>query len=161
MSMKHVDTKKATSVTPNTTLYQDVLCLFFSCHSSGCYFVCSSRKHWDQPQPAAILQVQKQPAAVSPPYFIFHPFSLASLIRFTAANSSFSFNIVCTNACIASIKCIDHQHWLNTLVTFGKFQFKGPLLWCFSSIYYRSQIYTKHVSEVIGSKHQTDHCSIP
>ena len=38
--------------------------------------------------------------------------------------------------------------------------FKGPLLYCFSSIYYRSQIYTKHVSEVFGSKHQTDHCSI-
>jgi len=39
--------------------------------------------------------------------------------------------------------------------------FKGPLLYCFASIYYRSQIYTEHVSEVFGSKHQTDHCSIP
>ena len=38
---------------------------------------------------------------------------------------------------------------------------KGPLLYCFSSMYYRSQIYTEHVSEVFGSKHQTDHCSIP
>ena len=28
---------------------------------------------------------------------------------------------------------------------------KGPLFYCFSSIYYRSQIYTKRVSEVFGS----------
>ena len=34
---------------------------------------------------------------------------------------------------------------------------KGPLLYCFTSIYYRSQIYTKHVSEVFGSKYQTGH----
>ena len=34
---------------------------------------------------------------------------------------------------------------------------KGPLLYCFSSIYYRSQIYTKYISEVFGSKYQTDH----
>ena len=38
---------------------------------------------------------------------------------------------------------------------------KGPLLYSFPIIYYRSQIYTKHVSEVFGSKYQTDHCSIP
>ena len=36
---------------------------------------------------------------------------------------------------------------------------KGPLLYCFSSIYPRSQIYTEHVSDWL--KHQTDHCSIP
>ena len=35
--------------------------------------------------------------------------------------------------------------------------FKGPLLYCFSLLYYRSQIYTKHVSEVFGSKYKTDH----
>jgi len=48
-----------------------------------------------------------------------------------------------------------------TLRASSKIDFKGPLLYCFSSIYYRSQIYTKHISEVFGSKHQTDHCSIP
>ena len=36
---------------------------------------------------------------------------------------------------------------------------KGLLLYCFSSICYRSQIYTKHVSDWL--KHQTDHSSIP
>ena len=35
--------------------------------------------------------------------------------------------------------------------------FKGPLLYCFSLLYYRSQIYTKHVSEVFGSKYPTGH----
>ena len=33
---------------------------------------------------------------------------------------------------------------------------KGPLLYSFSSIYYSSQCYTKHVSEVFGSKYLTD-----
>ena len=33
---------------------------------------------------------------------------------------------------------------------------KGPLLYSFSTIYYRSQIYTKHVSEVFDSKYQID-----
>ena len=36
--------------------------------------------------------------------------------------------------------------------------FKGPLLYCSSSIHHRSQIYTEHVSDWL--KHQTDHCSI-
>ena len=34
--------------------------------------------------------------------------------------------------------------------------FKGPLLYCFSSIYYRSQIYTKRVSntkQIIAASH--------
>ena len=35
---------------------------------------------------------------------------------------------------------------------------QGPLLYCFSSIYYRSQIYPEPVSDWL--KHQTDHCSI-
>ena len=34
---------------------------------------------------------------------------------------------------------------------------KGPLLYFFSLLYYRSQIYTEHVSEVFASKYQTNH----
>ena len=49
---------------------------------------------------------------------------------------------------------------LLTLVrgTFTTQHIKGPLLYCFSSVYHRSQIYTEPVSDWL--EHQTDHCSI-